>query len=689
MNERTASSLAGGKRTASARWSRTRCGDLAQSSAAEWLVTNGRGSYASGTVAGVATRRYHGTLIAALEPPAGRTVLAGPLDEWGVYRGQRHALSTHEWSDGAISPDGFRSLESFHLEEGIPVWTYAFNDVLLEKRTWMMHGADTTLVRYTLLRGSAPLELELRPLLTFRDFHALPATSGWQPDVAAPGSSTVTIRMTPSAPLVLIATDTGAFQQTPDWYRNFFYREEAARGFDAVADLFCPGVFHVTLEPGDSATLAVGLSSLTPFTTTDAGQALLEATVKRGAMLLTRAGVTGAEPALQQLVLAADQFIVSREVTGDDGAHAQTTVIAGYHWFNDWGRDTMIAIPGLLLATGRSEEAGGVLRTFAHYLQDGLIPNNFPDHAGAEPGYNTADATLWFVLAIRAQAEATGDGRLIDELLPALRGIVEAHITGTVHGIGVDPADGLLQAREDGVQLTWMDAKVGDHVITPRAGKPVEVNALWYNVLRTTAGWCRARGEAGTADRYDALAGRVKASFSARYVRTGTSHLADVVDGPAGDDWSLRPNQLFAVSLPEPLVEGSVAAGVVDSCARSLLTSFGLRSLAPDQPGYTGRYAGGPAQRDGAYHEGTVWAWLMGPFVEAYLRVHGDVTAARTLLEPLIDHVGEAGLGSISEIFDGDPPHTARGCIAQAWSVAELLRVWRKLDGLGSGAPGS
>jgi len=676
---------------AEVRRGRARCGDLAQSLGAEWLVTNGLGGYASGTVAGAATRRYHGTLVAALQPPVGRTVLAGPVDEWAVYAGQRFPLSTHEWAGGAVSPGGYCYIESFQLEGATPVWTYAFAGALLEKRIWMVNGAETTLVRYTLVRASAELVLELRPLLTCRDFHALPSTIDWAPEVTTPEgtAAAIAVAVFQGAQTLHIETDSGAFERSPTWYRNFHYREEAARGFDAEADLYCPGLFRVSLQPDESATLAISTAAGSILAAPGSSEALLKAERERQKQLLDKAGAGDAAPAFQQLLLAADQFVVAcpraaseRIVPAATAGKPGVTIIAGYHWFNDWGRDTMIALPGLLLATGRSDEAATTLRTFAAYVRDGLIPNNFPDRAGVDPAYNTADATLWFVLAMRSHAEATGDHTLVGELLPAVRSIVEAHIAGTIHGIGVDPADGLLRAADPGFQLTWMDAKVGDRVITPRSGKPVEVNALWYNVLRVAAQWCAERGDDATASRYNGLASRAKTSFRARFLRAGTAHLADVVDGPAGDDWSLRPNQVFAVSLPEPLLDGDAARDVVESCARSLLTSFGLRSLGPRELAYTGTYEGGPAERDAAYHQGTVWAWLLGPFIDAHLRVYGDAVAARRLLDPFIDHLGEAGLGSISEIFDGDPPHVARGCIAQAWSVAEVLRIWQKLERL-------
>jgi len=649
------------------------CDDLQQALRREWLVTNGIGGFASGTVAGAATRRYHGSLIAALEPPVGRVVLAGPLDEWAGYLATRYPLSTHEWESGAVSPSGHANIQSFRLEGLTPVWTYAFADALIEKRIWMARAANVTFARYDIVRASAPVALEIRPLITCRDFHALPSVAAWQPAVAKDSTGSVIITAFAGATPVVTASDRGKFEAAPAWYRGFRYREEAARGLDSIADLYCAGVFSAELEQGESFTLALSAGkAVVP----DPDAALREQANWQRSLLL-RAGAQDAEPALQQLVLAADQFVVQRPRAGRVTA---ASVIAGYPWFNDWGRDTMIALPGLLLATGRAADAATTLRTFAGFVRDGLIPNNFPDWAAVDPAYNTADASLWFILAIRAHAATTGELTLVDELMPTVSAILDAHIAGTRYGIGADPLDGLLRAGRPGLQVTWMDAKVADRVITPRTGKPVEINALWYNALVTAAGWCTARGDSATASRYQAVAQRAKSSFRQRFLRPGWPALADVVDGPDGDDWSVRPNQIFAISLPEPLIDGPAAVAVLRECRQQLLTSYGLRSLASSEAGYSGACVGTQAERDGAYHQGTVWAWLLGPFAEAWARVTGDREAALSLLRPFSEHLADAGLGSISEIFDGDPPHTPRGCIAQAWSVAEVLRVWRLLS---------
>ncbi|MDQ6675173.1 MAG: amylo-alpha-1,6-glucosidase, partial [Chloroflexota bacterium] len=460
------------------------------------------------------------------------------------------------------------------------------------------------------------------------------------------------------------------------WYWNFLHRQEAARGLDDRSDLYMPGGFSKRLQAGDALDLAL---TTEPSPDLDAERAL-GAELRRQQSVLDQAGTRSAEPALQQLVLAADQFIVRRDVDGKPGK----TVVAGYPWFNDWGRDTMISLPGLTLATGRPADAAGILRTFARYVDQGMLPNNFPDTAGAPPGYNTVDATLWYVVAVARYERATGDRRLVDELLPVLRSIIDWHLRGTRYGIGVDPDDGLLRAGVPGVQLTWMDARVGDWVVTPRIGKPVEIQALWYNALRNMAEFVVARDDA-TATDYADMADRVRDSFRRRFIRAEVGFLADVVDGPNGDELQLRPNQIFAVALQHALLDGAAAAGVVDAVGRALLTGLGLCSLSPDDPAYRGDYGGSPIQRDGSYHQGPVWTWLLGPYAEAHFRIHGDRQAALALLKPVEHHLRDACLGNVSEILEGDAPHLPVGCVAQAWGVAETLRVWRLLAGESSG----
>lgn len=647
------------------------CGDLTAAFRREWLVTNGLGGYASATLAGIPTRSYHGLLVAALTPPVARTVLVAAMDEWVNYAGTRYPLSTFEFGGDSIAPAGYRHLESFRLEGTLPVWTYAIADALIERRVWMEYGSNTTFVRYRMLRGSGPLDVEATPLLTWRSFHALTSGNGQAVSLES-DEHAVAVRFGESAPFWL-ASDRASFEPSGSWWWGFHFREETARGLGDRGDLYAPGTFRVTVRVGESVTVVASTGQLAEITS----DLSLESALDRQRTLLSNAAVQQSSPMVQQLVLAADQFIVAREVPGDVRGES---VIAGYHWFNDWGRDTMIALPGLCLSTGRAAEAERILRTFAQYVDRGLLPNNFPDQAGVIPGYNTADATLWYVLAIHRYVEQTGDQTLAIDLFPTLEEIVRNHLEGTRYHIGVDPEDGLLHAGEAHVQLTWMDAMVGDWVVTPRIGKPVEINALWYNVLRIMSQLASSTQLARGDIDYAAQAARVRQSFSTRFCHAEMSHLADVVDGPDGDDWSIRPNQIFAVSLPFPLIEGDVARRVLSAAGQHLLTSYGLRSLAPSDPAYRAEYRGNQLARDGAYHQGTVWSWLLGPYAEAMFRIDGDSVSALNILRPMSDHLRDAGLGTISEIFEAGAPHLPRGCIAQAWGVAETLRVLRLLE---------
>jgi predicted glycogen debranching enzyme len=645
--------------------------DLPNGLRREWLVTNGIGGYASGSISGVNTRRYHGLLVAALAPPVERTVLVGGSVDWATYDGRRYPLSAHEYGDGTVDPPGYRFLQSFGLQGTLPVWTFALADALIERRVWMVHGSNTTGITYRVLRASRQLELEFTPLLTYRGFHSLSRASS--PPTITALQQGIEVRAFDQAVPYRILADGASFTASGSWYWNFLHRAESARGLDDRSDLFAPGTFSIQLQQGQVAALVL---TTEPHTPTDPLLAL-ETEHQRQRSLLAQATATEAHPVVQQLVLAADQFVVDRL---DQDRQPGKTVIAGYHWFNDWGRDTMIALPGLTLSTGRAHEGANILRTFAGYVDQGLLPNNFPDASGALPGFNTVDATLWYVLAIAAYEQATGDTTLVDDLLPLLRSIVEWHVRGTRYGIGMDPSDGLLRAGEPGVQLTWMDAKVGDWVVTPRIGKPVEINALWYNVLRILEAFLAARTTAAATD-YGAMAERTQTSFLQRFWRADKQHLADVVDGPNGDELALRPNQIFALSLPYPVMEGAGAVAILEAVGRALLTGLGLRSISPDDPAYHGDYTGDQVRRDGAYHQGPVWTWLIGAYVEAHFRLHRDAPAALALLRPFEHHLFDAGLGSVSEILEGDAPHLPSGCIAQAWGVAEVLRVWRLVGG--------
>ena len=655
-------------------WGREICGDLPAAERREWLCTNGIGGFASGTVAGSLTRRYHGLLVAALEPPLGRTLLVAKVDDTIAYDGAGASLATNRWVGGAIDPQGYRAIERFVLDGSTPVWTYAVGDALVEKRVWMEPGANTTYVRYCVLRARGLLALELRILVDYRDYHATTRGREWRMDIAPVARGLRVIAFEGARPLLLLA-NRGEARIAHTWYEHFDLPCERERGLDAVDDHLHAGTFKASLEPGDALTLVLSAEAAPSL---DGEQAWRRRARHEAEVLGTwrRAQPAAAQaPAwIGQLVLAADQFVARRPRADDpDGM----TVIAGYHWFGDWGRDTMIALPGLALTTGRPEVARRILKTFARFVDQGMIPNRFPD-AGEAPEYNTVDATLWYFEAVRAYHATTRDDGLLKELYPVLEEIIRFHRAGTRYGIKEDAGDGLLMSGEPGVQLTWMDAKVGDWVVTPRTGKAVEINALWYNALRAMAGFARHVGQ--SASPWDAVADRVKAGFD-RFWSESTGHCYDVLDSPTGHDDALRPNQIFAVSLPESPLSLDRQRKVVDACARHLLTSYGLRSLAPDHPDYQGHYGGDQRARDGAYHQGTVWAWLLGPFALAYFKTYGDADTARSFLAPLADHLNDHGVGSVAEIFDGDPPFTPNGCVAQAWSVAETLQAWQELAG--------
>ena len=672
------------------------CGDLKTASAREWLVTNGIGGFAAGTVSGVLGRRYHGLLIAALAPPLGRTLLVSHVDETAELSGRQYPLGCSRWQSGAVSSHGHRYIERFVLDRTIPTWTYAIADALLEKRVFMARERNTTYVQYTLRRGSVdgtPLSLRCKALVNYRDYHGETHAQDWIFRIAhQPGSDALQIVAYDRATPVLLRAPQSQVVPEHTWYRDYLLEHEQERGFPGHEDHLCVGEFTLTLHPGQTRCLVVSSEAIA--TVDPDSLRVLSAVRDHEASLLAQAGHPEDPDAVAQLILAADAFVVRRDIprhTTQDPAQVAAlpdadtqragepgvSIIAGYPWFSDWGRDSMISLPGLLLSTGRSTLARTLLRTYARFLDRGLIPNRFPD-VDSQPEYNTADATLWLVEALRAYIDATDDVSLAQELWPALREILVWHDHGTRHGIICDPEDGLLHAGEPGVQLTWMDAKVGDWVVTPRIGKPVEINALWYNALCILSSLATRLGYSQEATWYRARAQKTQTGF-ARFFLPEKGHCIDVLDGPIGHDASLRPNQIFAVSLPNSPLLPAQQRAVVDVCARELYTSRGLRSLAPGEPAYVGRYGGDVRSRDGAYHQGTVWGWLLGPFALAHFRVYGDADRAREFLLPMLDHLDEAGLGQISEIFDGDPPFLPRGCVAQAWSVAEWLRAFRQL----------
>src|ERR1700688_1619432 len=651
------------------------CGVLDVAEQREWLITNGIGGFASGSVSGNLTRRYHGLLVAALQPPVGRMQLVAKLDETARYDGADYALGTNRWGSGAIQPNGYVHIESFRLEGTMPVWRFAIGDAIFEKRVWMIHGENTTYVQYTLLRGSQPMELELRTFINYRDFHSNTHARDWQMNIDAVRSGLRISAFEGAIPFYLLSAD-AKVEPRHDWARDYFLPLEKYRGLDDRDDNLLAAVFRATLQTNQSVSIVFSTDANAALD----GNAARTENAKREADLLAQwssrdgPAATAAPGWIRQLILAADQFVVKRDLADSTEVTDGKTIIAGYHWFGDWGRDTMIALPGLTLVTGRADIAKKILLSFARYIDGGMLPNNFPD-AGGRPEYNTVDAALWFFEAVRQYFAATQDTETLASLFPVMAQMIEAHVAGTRYQIHVDQADGLLYAGEPGIQLTWMDAKVGDWVVTPRIGKPVEINALWFNALETMAGLAPAAKQ--SAEPFAKLAERVKQSF-AKFWNASAGYCYDVIDAPRiGYDATLRPNQLFAVSLPQSPLPAEQQKAVVDICASRLVTSYGLRSLAQSETGYQGHYGGNNRERDGAYHQGTVWGWLLGPFVLAHLRVYADRAAAMSFLDPLGKQIHSRGLGTLSEIFDGDAPFTPRGCIAQAWTVAEVLRAWR------------
>lgn len=646
----------------------------------EWLVTNGLGGFASGSIAGIPTRKYHGLFVPNLANPKGRHVMISRCDET-VVDGARHTqLGGAEFQHGRFTGESHQYLRQFRLHHRIAVWLFELGGVVLEKSITLPHNQNTVCVRYRLMQGG-PVELRVRPFMAFRRQDAVPEKSMTGRFTLTVSKGRHEVRLDHS-PLVLrmgLRPAPAVFTAEECEELDFFYRIESDRGDPSFESAFSPGYFHARLE-ADRPLCFLATTHAWESLDVDVDE-LFRAEHKRAESLLSLAPQTKHDAFAEQLMMAADQFIVLPGSRLEENVIAQAagselrTVIAGYHWFGDWGRDTMISLEGLTLCTGRHREAGAILRTFSHYVKDGLIPNLFPE-GERQALYHTVDATLWYFHAVSRYVEVTGDQNIIAQLFPILESIVDHYVRGTHYGIHVDPADGLVAAAAEGYQLTWMDAKVGDWVVTPRRGKPVEIQALWYNALRLMSAWSRALDKPN--GRYDEDAERVRTSFNRRYWNESRRCLLDVLDGPDGDDASVRPNQVFAISLSHPVLDPSRWRPVVDVVEGSLVTPFGLRTLSADHPDYKAHYRGDLTARDAAYHQGTVWPWLMGHFVDAYLRVYADRARAHRLLQSFPDHLRDAGVGSISEVFDAEEPHAPGGCIAQAWSVAEILRAWLK-----------
>jgi predicted glycogen debranching enzyme len=661
--------------------------DASSEGAPEWLVTNGLGGYASGTVSGLVTRRFHGYLVAALPAPRGRTMMLNQLDVILSTDEGRARLSKQPDSVDAGEPRA--TLLDFRLDLGLPVWRFEHQGHIVEKRIIMPHRQNTVLITFERLSGNGRLQLFLIPWIQFRAHEGAFSPLIENRYALRVGAGRYEIEDTLDAGLpplrIKLAGEGARFAFDERGLRNARYPIEQSRGYDASGDLYSPGQFSAALEAGLPVTLVASVEDWRTINALSPAQALSAERMRRERLLEI------AHPSVQtsigsRLVLAADQFVIHPAGRLEEAARAhatgdeERTILAGYHWFTDWGRDTMISLEGLTLATGRIEDGGYILRTFAKHLKDGLIPNMFPE-GNSEGVYHTADATLWFFHATSRYVEVSDDRDTLHRLLPMFEEIIALHERGTRFGIRVDPADGLLLQGAPDLQLTWMDAKVGDLVVTPRRGKAVEINALWYNALRLMEEWTRSERNEEQARSYSALADRVRESFNTRFWNKRTSALFDVVDGDTGDDDAIRPNQLFAISLPYPVLDVCRWKAVVDVVYDQLLTPYGLRSLAPGHPDYRPQYFGDLRARDLAYHQGTVWPWLIGPFVDAWRRVYPDeVQRLRPIAVSLAKHLTTACVGTISEIFDAEPPYTPRGCCAQAWSVAEALRLTTILD---------
>jgi predicted glycogen debranching enzyme len=632
--------------------------DFSKSRSLEWIETNGLGGYASSTVSGAHSRKYHGLLVAAMHPPVERCVVLSKLEETLLIKDKYHNLSSNQYP-GTIYPQGYQYLKSFERDL-FPEFVFEVEGVKIRKTIAAVHGENTTLIIYEVLEARQKFTMEMLPLCSYRDFHG----TSHENDSIFKGylfndGIFQTKNYHESAEL-FISVPTSVFEHTQTWYHRFEYSIEQERGLDFQEDLFNHGKFLVELKKGSK--LGIIISTEDP-----AGRDAIELFKTEENRRLSLLKNSEGSQELRQLTLAADQFIVKR---GDD----LKTIIAGYHWFSDWGRDTMIAMPGLCLTTQRFDDAKKIIQAFANSVSEGMLPNRFSDY-GEAPEYNTVDATLWFFNAIYKYYKYTGDKELVKSMLPILKDIIAWHDKGTRYNIHVD-ADGLLYAGQDGVQLTWMDAKVDGWVVTPRRGKAVEINALWYNALCVMEELNKELGSERDALNYKERARNVNKKFNEVFWNEAQGGLYDFVDGDVRND-DVRPNQIYALSLPFPVVTGEKAKSILGLVTMKLLTPRGLRSLASNHNDYKPTYGGDRWQRDGCYHQGTVWSFLIGAYVDALIHVNGKKAKAEaaSLITSFFDHLNEAGVGTVSEIFDAEPPHHARGCMAQAWGVGEVLRV--------------
>jgi predicted glycogen debranching enzyme len=650
----------------------------------EWLETNGLGGWASSSIIGCNTRRYHGLLVAATKPPAERTALVSKLDETIVLDDERYELGTNQYQNNTIHPNGLQYLKSF-TKDFFPEWIYKIGEIELKKTIAMVHNENTTVIVYEVIKASQAFQLELLPLLSGRGYHSMMHANDAVNRNAEFTNDTFITKLYNDIPGIYINVPCSDYYHHPNWFLHFNYTVEQYRGLDFDEDLFNPGHFSVTLKEGD--TIGIILSTENP-----AGRNAMELLQKEKARREKLVEGQPKDEMLQQLILAADQFIVKRFIQQSEGSKVPSsggdlgeaaTIIAGYHWFTDWGRDTMISLPGLCLSTGRYEDAKKIIAAFAQSVSMGMLPNRFQDN-NEPPEYNNVDGTLWYFIAIKKYLDATGDEAfVIKEILPVLKEIIDWHFKGTRYNIHVDE-DGLLYAGEIGQQLTWMDARIGTWVVTPRMGKPVEIQALWYNALKIFAEFLRMNEQEHDAELVELSAAKAKDSFDKLfwYYEAGPNgssgrgnYLYDVIDEQGNPDTSLRPNQLFAISLPYALVEGEKAKTIVKIVEDKLYTPVGLRTLPEEDVHYVHQYGGDQWHRDSSYHEGTVWSWLLGAYIDSLIKVKSEKSKVKKVIEDFKYHLNEGCIGSVSEIFDADEPHHPRGCVAQAWGVAEMLRV--------------
>jgi predicted glycogen debranching enzyme len=634
----------------------------------EWLETNGLGGYASDTIANFHTRRYHGLLVAATVIPTGRMVLVSKLEEIIISNNNLTELGCNNYN-GTIHPHGYKHLKAFK-KDIYPEWIYQVGDIIIKKSLLQLHKKNTTIIKYEVLEAGSAFRMLLKPLLTARDHHSL-----WRSNSELHWDVDFNDGVFHNNPLgtdvdIYIAIPGSTYRHAPQWYYNFSYQEEINRGLDHMEDLICHGEFEVSLKAGDI--ISVVLSTENPENLS-AEKAFADETWRRMSLL----GASKRNEITDVLKLAANQFIVERNVylhASQENTHG-ATVIAGYHWFTDWGRDTMIGLTGLCLSTGRLDDAKKILKAFSQNISQGMLPNFFSDRDGV-PEFNNVDATLWYFIAVYQFFNAGGDQEFVlTDLLPILVDIIEWHDKGTRYNIKVDPDDQLLYAGEKGQQLTWMDARIGDLVFTPRMGKPVEIEALWYNALCIVSYLCKQADKTEEALAYDRKSSLVKSSFEKFFWFESGGYLYDNINEYNVPDDSFRPNQLFAISLPFALIKGKKAKAIMEKITKKLYTPVGLRSLAQDHPNYCGIYHGDQYSRDSKYHQGTVWSWLLGPYIDALVKTKAPKSELKKVIERFSYHFQEGCIGTISEIFDGDVPHAPKGCAAQAWSVGELLRV--------------